>query len=295
MSHEIRLAKKGETVQQKEIWRNCFGDSTEFIDFYYANRYKEEQTVVLVHDGEISAMLTIMPVNIITPDHQSFRTAMLYAIATDPKKQNKGFATELLNFCDRYYQETTEFSVLVPATKRLFDFYSKRGYRDRFFIREALVSRSMTNNFSFNFAGKGTVRPCSATDYNQRRNKHLKGRLYVAYDDEEIAYQKILSRRSGADIYAIDIDNHHGCAAVERLNADKVLIKEMLIDEELTLAGVALLVQLLDAKECILRTPAFLGEQLGGTIRPFGMVKAHGNIDLEIRPNDLGYIGLAFD
>lgn len=42
---EIRFAKMGETVRQKEIWKLCFGDSEQYIDFYYANRYKEDETL----------------------------------------------------------------------------------------------------------------------------------------------------------------------------------------------------------------------------------------------------------
>ena len=293
---EVRLAQKGETVHQKELWKRCFGDSDRFIDFYYANRYKEDETAVLLHDGEIMAMLTMIPVRTVIPDNRSFKTAMLYAIATHPKYQNMGFATQLMDFSNQYMStQQTELSVLTPANGQLFDYYRKQGYQDEFYIKETRLFRASVESLPSDPACKCTVLAINPQEYNRRRNKQLNGRLFIAYDDEDIAYQKKLSRLSGADIYAIDIAETEGCLAVERITSDKILIKEVLLPEiHLNLALKQIILQL-PAKEYVLRTPPYFADHLGASLRPFGMIRLDREIDWVITPEDLGYLGFAFD
>ncbi|PKM77948.1 MAG: GNAT family N-acetyltransferase [Firmicutes bacterium HGW-Firmicutes-15] len=293
---EVRLAKAGETARQKEIWKLCFGDSDHYIDFYYANRYKEDETLLLLQDGEILAMLTMLPIKTIAADKRSFNSTMLYAIATHPKYQSRGYATQIMNFAYHYLRKKTNaFSILVPSEKQLFDFYRQQGYQDGFYIREASFTWNLIESWDVSETWHCTISGITPEEYNHRRNKQLSGRLYVSYADEEITYQKMLSQQFGADIYGIEIEEVQGCVVIEKMNSDKVFIKEILIPEELLPVAVKYIAKLFHAKEYILRTPAFLGKQLQGSIRPFGIIRANQEIDLEITPEDLGYLGFAFD
>ena len=104
--------------------------------------------------------------------------------------------------------------------------------------------------------------PASPQEYNIRRNSQLKGSFYVAYQDEDIAYQKKLSMRTGADIYTIDIEGIYGCAAVERMDHDRVLIKELLAPEHLVLQCLEQIAKRLPAAEYVLRLPAYRARAL---------------------------------
>jgi ribosomal protein S18 acetylase RimI-like enzyme len=293
---EVRLAKVGEIARQKEIWQLCFGDSDHYIDFYYANRYKEDETLLLLQDGEIAAMLTMLPIKTITADKRSFNTTMLYAIATHPQYQKRGLATRLIDFACRYLSEKRHtFSVLVPSEQRLFDFYRRQGYCDGFYIRETSFTGKWIETMHVGEAYQCTISDITPEEYNQRRNKQLSGKLYVSYADEEIAYQKKLSQQFGADIYGIEIEEVQGCAVIEKINSDKVFIKEILIPDELLPVAVKYITKLLPAKEYIMRTPAFLGQQLEGSVRPFVMIRSNQEFGLEIKLEDLGYLGFAFD
>lgn len=293
---EVRLAREGEINCQKELWKLCFGDSNTYIDFYYANRYKEDETVILLNDEEISAMLTMIPVKTMAPDNLSIDTAMLYAIATHPDYQNRGFATRLMDFSKQYLcANNKDLSILVPANKQLFGWYRKQGYQDGFYIRETQLTREMIDLLPCCKSSKCTISSITPKEYNQRRNRQLNGRVYVAYADEDIAYQKMLSLRSGADIYGIESGELLGCVAIEQLDSDKVFIKEFLLPEKHLNEAIKQIAQILYGKEYILRTPVYLGEQLGGSIRTFGMIRAHREIGLNITPETLGYLGFAFD
>lgn len=292
----FRQAEKGEISRQKEIWQLCFGDPDNYIDFYFANRYKEQETLLLLHNEVIAAMLTMLPVTTVTPENRRFNTAMLYAIATHPEEQNKGFSTRLIGYSNRcLLAKYQAISLLVPAEEQLFEFYRKRGYRDGFYIREVPLNQDNIDSLPMDKTSKCTISSISPVKYNQRRNKQLSGRLYIAYADEDIAYQKKLSRLSGADLYGIDGKNIKGCAAVERINPTKILIKEILVPDEVLNESIKLIAQQLQAQELILRTPAYQGKHLGGAVRPFGMVRILKDINLEITPEALGYLGFAFD
>lgn len=293
---EIRLAQKGETARQKEIWKLCFGDPDSYIDFYYANRYKEDETAVLLHDGVITAMLTMIPVRTVTPDKQSYNTVMFYAIATHPKYQNRGFATHLRDFSNQYLKaRSNELSVLVPASIQLYDYYRKQGYQEGFYIREALLSRDRIECLPIHRVCQCLISSTTAEEYNRRRDLQLSGRLFISYNDEDIVYQKKLSQQSGTDIYAVDIEDIQGCLTVERITSEKVLIKEILLPEDYMNVAIKQMAQQFSAKEYVLRTPPYLSEKLGGSIRPFGMSRACRESDLLITREDQGYLGFAFD
>jgi Predicted acetyltransferase involved in intracellular survival and related acetyltransferases len=293
---EVRLAQKGDMIRQREIWKRCFGDSDYYIDFYYAHRYKEAETMLLLEDGEIFSMLTMMPVWIRAADRQSFPAAMLYAVATHPQYQHRGFSTQLINFTHQYLKmRGNAFTVLVPSERGLFDFYRSQGYQDGFYIREAVFTREQIEALracDFRSCRAAQLNPAA---YNQRRNEHLNGKMHVAYSNEDVVYQAQLSQASGAGLFSIEIDRMQGCAAVERGHADEVFIKELLMQDELLPVALQQIVHLFPASKYVLRTPAFAGQQLEGIQHPFGMIRSISETDLGLEATDPGYLGLAFD
>lgn len=283
-------------VRQKQIWKLCFQDSDQYINFYYANRYRESETVLLLEDKEICSMLTILPIKIIAPNGPRFNSAMLYAIATHPQYQKRGYASRLIAFTHQNLSEHKNmFSVLVPSNRELFDYYHQQGFQNGFYVREVRLTQDRVESFEFSNTSHCTILKISPSEYNKIRSEQLRGRFYVAYADDEIAYQQKLSQLSGADIFGLEIDGVQGCVTIERVNSAKVFIKELLIPDQFLTPVIQQVLQLWPAKEYLLRIPAFLGGKLEGVVRPFGMIRAIQNTDLEITAEDLGYLGFAFD
>jgi len=290
---ECRLARKGDLESQKNIWKQTFGDEDIYIDYYYANRYHEEETALLLSRGEIAAMLSMLPVKFVMPDCKAFDAVMLYAVATHPQRQNQGFATRLMEFSNQYLKsQNISFSILVPAEDSLYDFYRKRGYQSEFAIREARVTKEQIKSFGISACRIDAADP---REYNSRRNGFLKGRKFIAYSDEDISYQKELSQLSGADIYTVDIDGERGCFAAERASEEKVIIKEMLLPGKQIGNAFDKLTETLKSKEYILRTPYFLEHRFGGEIHPFAMIHSNNESSRNVFSEEQGYLGLAFD
>ncbi|AGA69068.1 acetyltransferase [Desulfitobacterium dichloroeliminans LMG P-21439] len=289
---KMRLAHSEDIVRLKEIWQRCFGDTDSFIDFYYTYRFKAEQTAVYLQDNSIAAMLTMIPIQWVDDLPEAIRIdgAMLYAIATHPDFQHQGIATELMDWAKNYLRDQqVELCVLVPAEAHLYKFYARQGYQEGFIVQETVLSceemRAMADS-----GLSCSVRRSTPQGYNEIRNQLLRGSLYIAYGEEEIAYQKRVSQLSGEDIYEFNLNGAQGCAAVERMEKERVLVKELLLPEKLIPGGLAALAQKVDAEEFIIRTPVGC-KTLGGQTRPFGMLTT-SNTEL-LGKN--GYLGLAFD
>ncbi len=295
---EHRLSHKSDIPRLKEIWALCFGDAQDYIDFYFKNAYSPGQTLVRLEDGKIIAMAAVLPLNVLTPNLTGYSAAMLYAIATHPKWQQKGHSTALLAYAKAYLKEQkVKLVTLVPANKALIGFYEKNGFQHGFYIREVRLNSQGIHKLQKECAKRPDITAVSAQEYNALRNRFLHGRLYASYNALEIAYQKKLSCRSGADIFAIRAKDTHekaGCAIAEKFADNTVMIKELLVDDAMLESSVVAIAERMTAKNYILRLPPDKGSALGSEVRTFGMLQPLSDEGF-LRRYSNGYLGIAFD
>ena len=55
----LRYAKREDLDNIKDIWNYCFGDEEAFVDYYFNNKYKEENTILVEEDGELQSSLQL--------------------------------------------------------------------------------------------------------------------------------------------------------------------------------------------------------------------------------------------
>lgn len=295
----FRFANQLDIPQLKTIWQLCFGDDQEYIDFYFKERYKEGETVLLTEENEIAAMLTMIPSTLVTKNNVSYRAAMLYAIATHPDFQNRGLAGKLMNHSSNLLKENkVDLSVLVPATSSLYDFYENRGYVRAFYLRETVLEVAEIYR-RFQEEEGLRIKEIDGETYNHRRKEYLKGNFYLSYGEEEVVYQEKVSKLTGGGIYSVDHNGAEGCFIAERVDNNRVIIKEILVKEEQLGSVLKKISSLLPAHKYLIRSPAFLGNSLGGTVRPFAMIKAEGPegdpIVKELLLQREAYLGIALD
>ena len=120
------LFKNNDMCDIISVWKKCFGkdDTTvfQFLSRYYFNHCSFVERV----DGHIVAMLFVIPCQT-----NIGKAAYIYGVATDPKYQNQGISTKLMNtFFERCKKEDFNFAFLIPEDKALTNFYSKFGYKE---------------------------------------------------------------------------------------------------------------------------------------------------------------------
>ena len=298
---EMRRAKIEDLKGLKEVWKLSFGDEDSFIDLYFQSRDWLNETAVLLLDGRIVTMLTMMPVDMVGETGESCKASMLYAIATHPDFQKRGFAALLIDYSNQYLlSQQVPVTLLVPAGEELFRFYAKCGYRDGFFVREAVLNRNEIETLAGRALLDCNITSIEPSGYNRIRRKLLKGHSYLDYRDDEVSFEKQLGRIYDADLFAIEIDGAEGCAYFERISPEQVIIKELLVPEKYLAAALMQISALIPSEKYIVRTPPHSGEILGGEVRHFGMVRINGADSKHsiIDPCTVSadsYLGIAYD
>lgn len=298
---ETRLAKIEDQEELREIWRLSFGDEEGFIDLYFQYMDWIKEVAVLLHGGRVVSMLTMIPVDLVGAAGEKNSASMLYAIATHPDFQKRGYADQLIEFSNRYLlSNQVEATLLVPAREELFHFYEKRGYANGFYVREAVLKIDEIAKLAEAAPLDCRITQAGPAEYNVIRKRLLEGYPHIDYRDEEIAFQKSLALMFDADLFVLEAGGAAGCAYYERISPEEVLIKELLIQDRDAPAALKRITELVSAEKYIVRTPAYAGAFLGGEIRPFGMLRINENNDKSVFAESLEdergpYLGFAYD
>ena len=291
----FRPSTPDEIPQQKALWKKCFGDPDEYIDAFYDQFCTADQVVVAVEDGVVRSMAALLPTTLRTAAQgEELPVCYLYALATDPKTQGQGYARQLLRYADGLLAEQGyKAMILVPASASLHKFFSALGMDECFIHRKSeFMASSLTGE------AEGSFTPVTPEEYNAIREAYLAGSLHLSYPDQLIRLQDLCSRMAGGGLYRVEVadDAEVGCAAVEYVDADTLLMKELLTYHQYTRRAVELAAQVLPADRYLLRTPAVWEGFEGNYTQPFAMIKWYDPA-LQSRFYDRldGYLGLAFD
>ena len=297
---EMRLAETGDLNRLKEIWKLCFGDEDQYIETYFNNRDWKAETAVLLKGDQIVSMLAMIPADLVQSNGSRRKSAMIYAVATHPDEQKKGLADDLMRFSNQFLASHGVLETfLVPAGAQLFRFYEKRGYGEAFYHRQREISGVEARALEVPDRLSLTLSPAEPEAYNAARRRFLTDSSYIDYRVEEIRHQKRIAVQSGGDIYLIvrvgaekETDSVIGCAIIEK-GSDFTVVKELLAEEQFLASAVKHISSRIPAEKYLVRTPAFSGKSLGGTVSAFGMLYMNAE-DVQSSFGE-AYLGIAFD
>ncbi|HBN84065.1 MAG TPA: hypothetical protein DDZ89_09495 [Clostridiales bacterium] len=283
---QCRSSRQSEIEQLKDLWEICFGDDRTYIDLFFKYKYKESRTFVLTTDNVIAAMVTAIDV-IYTHSGKKYPSVMLYAVATHPSERGKGFSTLLMDYVNQEYSNRgVQISVLVPADKPLIGFYKKRGYTEAFSIYEGKPLLYMDSGGLF-----VDLEPVDADAYNNIRTAFLEEQNSILYSNEDIFFQQNTAALSKGNIFQLQGCDGTGCAIVERISPEKILVKELLIKDHMMKGALKTIIEHFAPSEVIVRLPKE-NPSIIGSSRVFGMAKV---LDPSLPLSPEGYLGLAFD
>jgi predicted acetyltransferase len=128
----IQLANQYIRPSVRNIWKEVFGDEDAYMDLFFAEKYKDENTLVAVEDNRVVASLQMLPYEI---TFYGFKVPLYYlaGLSTLPDYRNLGLMAQLLlESHELMLQRQIPLSVLVPAEESLFAYYSRFGYAQTF-------------------------------------------------------------------------------------------------------------------------------------------------------------------
>jgi len=121
----IRLANEQDIPQIIDLWKYCFNDSHDFVDFYFNTCFKTFNTVVAEDEGRIQSCLQLLPYRMFLRERE-IPVSYIVGVATWPEYRGRGLIRHLLQFADNILEERGIFqSILLPFQ---YDFYRKYGW-----------------------------------------------------------------------------------------------------------------------------------------------------------------------
>lgn len=176
----------------KKIWEICFpDDSDNFTDFYFNTKYKNENTLVYIENGNAVACLQMLPYDF-TYFNCLVPTAYISGAATLPAFRKKGIMTRLLTFAFYEMQrKNIPVSILIPQEPWLISYYEQLGYAITFEYCNKIL-QSNTNYSTFN---NYEIIPLSY----ENNNIDLAYHFYTSY----FSKQNLCVQKSLADFEAI--------------------------------------------------------------------------------------------
>lgn len=223
----IRFADETMRDDIRQLWHDCFGDSNEYVDFFLTHYDIARQMLIFIDSEKPVSMLSLLPMNVVTPSNLSLNGRYVYAVATDPRYRGRGLSTKLLRAAhEKLKAMGVHLSVLAPATGELFNFYHKRGYQSEFFIGSTAVSAADIPAFEGSFY----IGEASADEFSQIRERAFSGSaMFVRWDGDALAYRLAETAMIGGETLLLRAENAQAIAVC--LNeGGSVQVKELALD-----------------------------------------------------------------
>lgn len=144
----IRRSKIEDSEAIKNIWRVCFKDREEYIDFFLRSGYDPSKCFVYEIDGSPVSMLHLRYGDFVTEEN-SVPALYIYAAATLPEYQGRGIMRDLISTAGSFAENSGfAFTFLLPASESLYGYYERLGFRTAFEINKVEFDRQSLEKIS---------------------------------------------------------------------------------------------------------------------------------------------------
>ncbi len=211
-------AKESDIPYLKKIWEICFDDTTDYIDFFFDNKFHNCKSIVM-RDGEkaIGAMY-LMPVS--ACEYGDIKKGFYgYAIGILPKYRGQGIYARLDKLIYEYITKHSLFYILCPANQKLCEYYKSLGFIENAFVSERTVYSTGTKK-SFNISA------LSAEKYENMRNSCFDN--LICWDRNSLEYVLKENEFLGGHNIFIEDEGHF---VIARKNGDTLKIIESNVPE----------------------------------------------------------------
>lgn len=126
----IQFSEKKYKAPIQALWKRCFPEDTDsFIDFYFDEIYKNNETLVYLEKDQPVAALQMIPYTIQT-GAALHSAGYLSGIMTHPDYRNKGYMAQLLyQSFDEMAKKGYAYTFLIPQNEWLQGVYAKYGFQ----------------------------------------------------------------------------------------------------------------------------------------------------------------------
>lgn len=223
----------------KMLWKDLFNDESDYINWYFDNIYKEEDTKMFLENKEICGMLFENKYHL-SVDNQRFMGRYLVGIGVAPEKRGEGVMKELLlKSLKEAYDFGEEFIYLTPIDKKIYE-------RFGFTYISSLSKYELSFSALCDFKKEYKIEKIQDENYNQniliKLSEFYRGvseEYYVKVAREKEDYKKILSEvfcEDGIVYISYDITGKiNGYMSLTK--SENIYVKELLFKDKGSLEG----------------------------------------------------------
>lgn len=205
----------------KHIWKECFNDEDEYINFYFNNCFKNNKTLVWIENNKPVSMIILFKSKIILKN-ELVNGYYIYAVSTLKAYRNKGISTKLINYANKNIISQNEFTFLVPASNSLFKFYEKKGYEKAFKIKEAEILPENNKGMK--------ISTITSKEYKKLRDEIFFKSGYIVWDKNFIDYAIKENEFNGGFTVKVEFKGKEYAAMCYK-HKDTLFIKESVFDD----------------------------------------------------------------
>lgn len=128
----IHYADDTTRQQVYDMWKTVFGDSDEYMEIYFREKYRNENTLIYFESGKAVSSLQMLPFDF-SFHGSEIPVAYFSGLCTLPEARQKGFMGSLIK---KSFGEMDEkgipLAILVPQDKTVMKFYRQFGFTQTF-------------------------------------------------------------------------------------------------------------------------------------------------------------------
>ncbi len=124
----IKYANPDLSSQVYDMWKTVFGDPDSYMQIYFREKYRDENTLVYIQDDKPVSSLQMLPITF-TFHHREIDAAYYSGLCTLPECRKKGFMSALIKKSfSELYDRKIPLALLVPQGEELISFYEPYGF-----------------------------------------------------------------------------------------------------------------------------------------------------------------------
>jgi len=128
----IHYADNTTRQQVYDMWKTVFGDSDEYMEIYFREKYRNENTLIYFESGKAVSSLQLLSYQF-TFCEKEIPIIYLSGVSTLPEYRGKGYSRHLLmKSFDIAASRDIPLILLVPQEEWLLKFYDKQGFIQTF-------------------------------------------------------------------------------------------------------------------------------------------------------------------
>lgn len=133
----------------RKLWTECFHDSPEFVEMFFARVYNDKQGMLLEIDGKPVSSLLLQQYDFLMHG-TTVKAGYIAGAATRRSERGKGYMGQLMHRAlQASYQRGDMLCTLIPAHRWLYFYYDRFGFSTVFYVDK----QRFTSLHSFSGAG----------------------------------------------------------------------------------------------------------------------------------------------